>query len=588
MSKNTFDTLANLGLYVCHDPTKPPSQWIYAVDDSWLHFGWEGKTEFPPLRPVFDPSILTGQNGETLGTKEHPWGLKDVREKLPTGEGKERQDEAVELENEGAEKPNVHPDGPVVRKLLEFTEDSLGRYGICFCSFEFFWSKINQINRPENAVLFDIRHQLARSDASAGLIEDWQKAFDSYWRAFETGTVSPFTFEFDLLGFHLYFALKLGWIPGAPERRIGENHLLILSSNLFETAERESVRTKGSSQDYKASLFSMLEEETPNTQTLRQELTKILDERDRGSAFQSFLRVQKAVWDRIATGDGSKYKGLDFTIIPVPKSLDGGLLDTSLAILNNTLKKAASWKAKEKALLEDIKTACTGFGSPTVAGWGHVEMLTDLSSLRSVSWLPADDGDRRDTLRSFYLCQWRLGGSVSLRTLREFLIYVADRDAACFATIDDAVSNKRVFLPTRPGVLFALALGLFLRALDHRGKERRSEPQIRFKSNEGQARMEIQIGDAGVLDLKKKFFACKPSGAACALRIVAQAQAQMLEHVIAEDRLGEVNGVGYMELRQKLVEDEVHACLDVAKTHPIFASEQIVFLFPECQPVAGA
>ena len=585
MSQNTFDNLATLALYVCAEPSDPPDQWIFAVDDSWLHHGWQGNGATSKLQPLFKVTERSSSQAVTPS---------QAREQMVFSESSEEvSSSAIQLLSEPERTP--HHDGPVANALLKFIDHHQRQYGICFCTFEYFWTNITRINKAQNAVFFDIRHQLAESDTAADLATSWTNALDAYWKlnplTEQNGTTtrtSPFIFDHDVLGFHLYFALKLGWIPNAPTNRIGDNHLLILSSNLFETAELDRESSEDNPQAESKSVVQSLENgKTPISNAVRQQILQILKSKDRESAFQSFLRVQKAVWDRIAKGDKFKHKGLDFTIIPIPKGKQGGLLDTGLTIFDNTFQNAASWDAKLDALWHDMALSWQQFD------WGHYQQegsnwQHQRADLHSAAWLPSDDSLKQKALRGMYYVNWKQenASTISVGTLAEFLEHHCETGSVNFTDADQNCKTSPVSLPSCPGILFAFALVHLLRELatkKENGENRpnRTTPKVSWSRKMTTVKMTIQLEQAedGISKLKSGLFGgADPGGTIQALKNLVCAQLAILDvKNCANKMIGDI-GKGGIALRDKLTSESAET-QPAGRTLPSFDANSICFYF---------
>jgi hypothetical protein len=532
----TFDYLAEKALFVCKDVSQPPQQWIYAVDDAWIHDGFTDEESGSHKGALFEALR------SDVCSRQNPFTAESVLERI-NHKAKITIPSPEEEFSSSSSEPAAqrHQDHTSAETLITFIQSKAEHnYGLCFCTFEYFWAHIKEINAPENAVFFDIRHQLA---ASTSLAVDWQQKIKALG-IFEDASAG----QMSRLGLHLYFALKLGRLPQSNPIKcnIGPNHLIILSSRVFD--------------------------KEPGKELL----------------LQAFLSVQKEIWKATAkanTAGNADRQGLDFTFIPIPKTADDDLFNTGLEIFHNTFQNAASWTARELDLRTDMETIWRGFDQPGSEAWGHVAITrTDFSALRSTSWLPTER--RIEALRCLYLAQWRREDAITVDTVRKFLQYAVDSDGVEFVPLTNGLGNSRVFLPTRPGILFVLGLGLFLRELQPGGKEGRVKPQVRFEEDGAQVILNIQINNAAIQKLKTYFFAKekKASGATSALWNVALAQGRMLDHVIgpkeAELAVGMIRGPSEETLKEQLVKQENHVCLDVAKSHPIFSNDAILFRFP--------
>lgn len=544
MSQNNYDNLAALALRVCADATKPPSQWIYAVDDAWLH---HGNGEMQPLFGV--------PNGKQ--NWENVISISDAEAKMPkaapaatNGGGN-----AYGATTSAPIHANEHADKVPAKTLLEFITSHLHQnYGVCFCTFEYFWQNAKDINQAHNAVFFDIRHQLMAADTKSDLKTKWKDALS------KTGVFdNP---DATSLGIQVYFAFKLGLHPEAVECRIDHNHLLILSSNLFGS-ERENGKT----------------------------------DNDRANALLSFSAIQTAIWKKAAaarealkTGNGADSKlacllereGTDYTFIPMPKHKSDGLFETALEIFHNSFRNAASFDSKLAALWHDMELAWRNYD------WGHFLNTNGTyqhqsAPLHSFSWLLGNEDEKQAALRGIYHAAWKeeKASAISVRSLTEFLKWHCEPNSVTFTPFTEQNGSvTSISLPTCPGILFALAMVCFLRQLaTQKQNENRATPEVSWKRDADVVTVSIMLGNnGGVNDFKNKFFAGSDGGSIRALRSLVDSQLSGLTLSHNNKIIGELPGNG-STLRERITATNGAAAVRRAKTLPAFSSDSIQFSF---------
>lgn len=539
MSQHNYEDLAKLALFVCQDPSKPPAQWIYAVDDAWLHNGVD------KLPALFDLKKINGGV-----TQSAPVTIEKAKTFYYT-EPASRDKATTHGLSGGVSAPldgRNHSDKIPAETLLNFIADRPDQnYGICFCTFEYFWEMAKVINQRQNAVFFDIRHQLMETDTNADLKSKWEEKLRST-KIFQTPNVES-------LGIQIYFAFKLNLHPSAGDCRINPNHLLILSSNLFGNEDMK-----------------------------------------RTPVLKSFSDIQKTIWDKAAKAhekagaerpdDGPshlakllEYEPTRFTFFPIPKQETGGLFKTALAIFHNSFRTAASIDAKLDALWHDMGVAWKGYD------WGHFksnngEYEHRSAELHSFSWLFGDDDEKQASLRGIYHAVWKeeKASAISVRTFAEFLKWHCEPDSVKFVPFNEKNGRvTRISLPTCPGVFFGLGLVHFLRNLAApKDGETRQKPEVTWKEDADVVTMEISLGaNGGVEEFKQKFFSGKQGGSTRALNELVNAQLAGLSFSFNNVKIGDIPGNG------KTIRDQLISQTGVrrSKTFPAFENNLIKFSF---------
>jgi hypothetical protein len=558
MSKNAFAALSQLACPVCIDPNRPPAQWIYAVDDAWLHFGCDGLNE----GSLFE-NIAT-----TASSASSPINIGDAKIILA------REITAIQSSTpslsgstQASFNDKKHPDQIPAETLLDFISQHPDQnYGICFCTFEYFWEHVETINHPQNAVFFDIRHQLMESDHNSDLKTQWGKALAAT-------KVFPKP-EWNSLGIQIYFAFKLGLHPKAPECKIDHNHLLILSSNLFGS-ESENGKT----------------------------------DKDRANSLLSFSAIQTAIWKiaaevRKAITEGKNgdpklaglldRKGTDYTFIPMPKHKLDDLFETALAIFHNSFRKAAGWDFKLERLRLDMDSL---WKNPNYhENWGHIGATSSkLNELKSSSWLPSDANIRYEDVRGVYLAQWRIEHGIFVKTFDDFLRHATDFGTVDFESFPEGLANARLELPTRPGLLAMLAMADFLRALaEAKTGEGQKQPKVSWAMDR-EIKLTIKLTGANeeLKKLSKNLFdgGGSPGGAAATMRQYVNSQIAMLDYPLKNPspvKLGDIS-CNEQSLRNELLMTTDYHHVHPQRTFPQFYNDEIIFWFKSAEPrQAGA
>lgn len=202
-----WEEFQDLHVKVSVDPTRSPCQWIYVVDDAWLH---PASLDSPPSglnAPVFaSPATLSSADATQQLDREYP--------------------------NRNTS------DATVAKEIIHFISQQGRNCGVCFCSFEYFVQHYTaDINQPQNAVLLDIKHQLRIPHSQ--LDGDWIERF-SQWEIFNS--IEPPNQRI-LQGYLLYLAMNLGRLSNGVGRLIPQS-CVVLFTSVRTVAERDyaSVR----------------------------------------------------------------------------------------------------------------------------------------------------------------------------------------------------------------------------------------------------------------------------------------------------------------------------------------------------------
>jgi len=481
-----FEELAKLFLKV-QPPGDEPYQWIYAVDDAWFHP--QSSTvlikdkDTDPLKscePVFDFDLVGNENENQI-IERNAIGTPVAPVPSPTND-------ASPLGHSG---PMVTPsnisgfsarmrealaktgtDRDVVGELFRFILDQhdIGnRYGICFCSFEWFWMNILEIDQPQNAVFFDIRHLLGKdgsvitragSELDVGqLREDWKTALE------EIGLFSKIAqpAHMERLGWHLHYSLKFAKVPNqvGHHSAIAANHIQIVSSAVNPGSGRPD-------------------------------------------AMSDYSEVQGFIWGKLAPLGGTPVEDITpdrFTFSPMPKD---AAMATGLSIFNNSFRHAANWGAIRKQWCKDIK----GFYEFRPDGHYHSpqEAVTDAPTrFRWRTWFPNEvKGLVTDPL--FLNSRYYNGGAcafsqISIDVLLKLLAHSGVRE---FPKLWSGFDNRTVTLPSCPGFVFVFLLIDFAHALGP--KNGRNAPAIRYtlddQTSPKKFMITFKLDEAGTTELK--------------------------------------------------------------------------------------
>ena len=408
-----FDELSELWVKLAPAGEKP-IQWIYNVDDAWFHPGsWDVKID--GRGPVFERHLI----GKTLDISREMLPKMDPNVNNSTTQGPDGEDPSEwlkhTLSSPDGSAANAGLDHDTLLRLVRFVLDQsdMNRiYGLCFCSFEYFWSHAQEIDNHLNAIFFDIRHRLALVDDAKTLCDkqiDMSK-LRKIWDENLAGT-NLFTrkkgFSPEQLGWFLHYALKFNRIGSASGSRpeIGYDHIQILSSAI----------------------------------------NPILGKAD---AMSDYVAVQQEIWEAMQ-GKTDGITSAQFGFSPIPK---GGLMDTGLAIFNNSYKNVGSWPAMRGLLLNDLKRLWNDYEDGGCERGHHAHTAKDLCC---DGWVLNDD--RIDTLRGTHFFHNEDGRSESIgaRSLLKFLLWALLRDDL---RLPNDCEDWRLLFPTNPGVSYLIGI----------------------------------------------------------------------------------------------------------------------------------
>jgi len=428
---NLFNELAKLYVRIQPDD-KPPHQWIYAVDDAWLHPEDcdvkialdQSNTNLLPCLPIFESN-----------RSEHPF----QPDCIPFITRPDQDDPRFSGYNQG--------DREVADRLITFVQDKAKegqRYGLCFCSFEFFWMNIAEIDKPQNAVLFDIRHALGWNEsqimfgANQGdvtqLRDDWKRQieetqiFDAKLPGVsDAGAIMP------RLGWYLHYALKFAKVPGQPGDRcaVGFNHIQIVSSAVNPASGRSD-------------------------------------------ALSDYSEVQKAIWSKLP--EDERVTPDLFAFSPMPKD---SAMRTGLGVFHNSFKNAANWSWIKKWFLMDIAMVNASYNAPN----GHFNNgdVANAADWKWNSWHPSSVKNISDPLyitRNYNPLNppspW-----IKINDLLRMLSHSGVKEFLHSWKSED-YENKEVLLPTTPGCVFVILLIEFINNLGG-GQDDRLPPVVSYE-----------------------------------------------------------------------------------------------------------
>ena len=439
-----FDQLAGLSLKI-QPPGDRPYQWIYAVDDAWFHPQAtrieikDRATDAPKLcKPVFDFSFAGGERTitrEMLDSTEESQNASNIGGLTIHGNAFMLAATEDTCDYEILMKRTLRESGAdhdVVRELFRFIfdeQDKGNRYGICFCSFEWFWMNISAIDQPQNAVFFDIRHLLGqegsvvtRTDSALDtgqLRDEWRTALDGI------GLFSEIQNHMERLGWYLHYCLKFAKVPNqaGPRPAIADNHIQIVSSAV----------NPGSG---------------------------------RSDAMSDYSQVQEFIWAKLAPLGGNPVGDITpdrFTFSPMPK---GGAMKTGLSIFNNSFRHAADWNAIKAQWCKDIRSFYD------LKHNGHYDSPNEAqrdapTRFRCRNWFPEGNVKARVSDPLYINQQYYNGGLCGFLPIRTnvLLKLLALSGVREFPRNWTGFDNREVILPSCPGFVFVFLLVEFAHAL---------------------------------------------------------------------------------------------------------------------------
>jgi hypothetical protein len=538
-----------IALFFAKDPSNPPQQNIYWIDDVWFH----GKTDTKEVcyfclpsnsepqvhAKISEGKIMVNETTFSVSANGEPsWNTFATLKQWNVACGVDGS-ASIGIDEQETATQKLLSEVDLVNAVVDFCQRDANDYGLVLCSFEWFLLHMEEIaGNPAHAAIFDVGYQANNGggsqpgNGSANSDRDaWQKAliapeFKGDWRK--------------NLGVRLFieFARVLG---DKPRGFSLERHAFFLTSK----------------------------------------------EQFQGDYFNEFLYVVKAdpnfPWQPVMLGP---------RVLPKSRTAGVEALNYCLNIFNESFKNALSWEAKELALWRDMQQL---WGNPRDnEEWGHVKS-TNIKDLRlqSTTWLPANDEQRSQCLQAMYLVIWRTvkGNGMAIGAFHAFLQHAVGSTSVKFTDPGIDLSATQLSLPSRPGILSVLAITRFLRSLTQtdggeHGDSRRATPEVTWEKEMNMVKLKIRLdinGDeGGVPELKTKFLeGVKSGGSAGALQKVVTAQLSMLNEPTKREsiKLGDIPNNGGTTLRQKLCQMEDHEHLCVPKAFPSFSDDTICFWF---------
>jgi hypothetical protein len=508
-----------------------PFPWIYAVDDSWIH---PARIKVSGQTAVFQSHNTTGIPYSEVSV---PKNFLDEEAHGGDDEGEFVSGATTSTDLNGGGNPcewlrsqlgnggGAPTDSPTARELIAFLIREEGAFGLCFCSFEYFWANIAEINRPQNAVFFDLRHQLAAElPTEHKIAETWQKRLKRFFPN-NSGQMSR-------LGWMLHYALKFSEIRSQSRCEIDFEHLLIISSAI---APSKGMRATTPA--------------TPPTEGSKEE-----EERD---AIGEVLDVQGEIFEGLAN-DGSaagesgtkspKVTPAMFSWAPLPKrsGADQAILRFGLKVFHNSFSKTGSWGAVKKSIYHDLRALWRNEIQPvSLERAGHVNDNDARESIvNCLGWGRfLLDGHPNFFKRDFGGIYRKAAPSeVGLPVFISLLSRCAVPEIAAAANAyksekmnEGGIPEDIVVVPSRPGILFIYGLIEFVSLLKPDGKPRRVAPSVRIETLESELKVLIEFPecgkDSGIAELKKKYDGDpNPSGntATAVLRLLGKDSGKLL------------------------------------------------------------
>jgi hypothetical protein len=461
---------SNLFVRVCRDQDYPPFQWIYAVDDAWLHP--QGMPQPNALNnPVFDHSgdMTPAEFDQRFKSLHDQTKLAAVSDDVLSADGA--------LPQTQKNQPLV--DGTVAKSLISFATDRArlqgDDYGVCFCSFEYFFEHFQKIiNQPQNAVLFDINHALRAIDKD--LESEWIRNIKGFKLFTEVES------EINLHGWILHFAMKLGLIHES-RCKVSPNHILIVSSALYGSSDDSPLSGATSSKD----------------------------------AFRQYKAVQTAMLNALKSDTTlvPDAKVIDFGFSPLSKTTDSAedsaeLIGLGLRIFDRTFKKSGNWTGVQRIMFNDANILWTlqhKFGHPSCVP----------QELSQNNWINADDADAFKPLYQFFenknsVC---IRYGVFKKLLSSSLVH---RHFESF--IMDGDDFEDVEIPSNPSVLWIATFIDFLdnlRPVAREGCHERVKPSLHVNAANQTLSITIRLNKDGIKGLNQRYDEAKEQGASSAL-----------------------------------------------------------------------
>jgi hypothetical protein len=436
---SAFEELQDSFVKVCRDPERPPIQWIYSVDDAWFHPASFNLASWNSTRSdekkKLNEAVWQAQCCKALKS-DYATKLLACTLAKPQ-QGRSAQTSSLSTAGPTTVGANLSraekiDDAAVANQLIQFATIDFD-YGLCFCSFEYLWKHFEKsINAPQNAILFDLNHQLAGIiQQPVNLWGEWKTKIEAFG-LFDSRALQ----DASLCGWLLHFAIKFGKL-GKEKSLISPDHLLLVSS---------AIAGKGG----------------PSADAMTQ-----------------YLQVQLSMWNKLSTDQDFLKTGrmVKFSFAPLPKVVGSGdtnanLLDTGLKIFNNTFKDAANWPAMRDMLLMDLRHL---WDCDPTKKMGH-DAGAD-TGLRCDGWVDESNNDRKDTLRGTHFFHSQANPrqeTIGAKSLLQFLRWALLRHDLCLPNNSE---HWRLIFPTNPGVSYLIGIAdLYERMCVL--KENRTQPNV--------------------------------------------------------------------------------------------------------------
>jgi hypothetical protein len=444
-SETMWASLSKAAAFFCADRRALPIQWIFMVDDAWFH---PSAIQFETLKDEFDtynngipfnqPIFKDKARGKILSWKCRSVVFNQKAESTATVEQtNEQSQEELGAVQQSPSKP--FNDQQIAELVGQLATDR--GYGICFCSFEYFWTHYNtKINIPYHAVFFDINHALRGLPSCKELDTKWKEELN------KTNFYGDTTINnHGIHGWLLHYAIKLGCEP-LLRTAVSASHILLVSSNFAEQG--------GSG--------------TPNG--------------DKNPATQ-FGTVTLDMWTKLFTPGSSlalppEACMADFGFSPfqkVAQSTDtkAEMLKNGFKFFDRTFSKAASWEHFRKALLEDMLLI---WKDPRCL-MGHDACKADKSKLRAIAWIETKDRDEQ------------LAGAHHLHndaarkcpvTANSLLAFLKQALLLPDLALPEGTEEWTLLYPTSPGVAYLIGIADLYDTMCVL-KENRSKPEVKLE-----------------------------------------------------------------------------------------------------------
>jgi len=556
---DAFVKLAEMHCRIVVDKKDQPFQWIYAVDDAWFHpANWKlqikikvGEKEMlspaPPLfsdewsgktteidQQVLDEKVVAPAAQE--GELDQP----QVRAALAQPPQPGTRDALIPILNNSG-----HRDSYTAKKLATFIQERYREglnYGLCFCSFEYLWENMEQIDQPQNAVFFDIRHALANPSNTlngADLSQFAEKAWSA--KLLETGIFADNTgdplssYDMKRLGWYLHYALKFGRIGanGSSRCEVQDNHIQIISSAINPGKIDDKEEQKGS----KGGSHEVASQQPTSSGT---RTPPVRPDGDPG-VMSEYTIVQTEIWNAMLARKKDN-ESIDhitpdrFTFSPIPKA---EALDTGLEIFNNSFRTAGKWDFVQRALFEDAESLWCHHGS-----CGHPNGDDTCKSLKCSDWWENCEEFRARFKDCFKFSATTNGRTViKYKTIRRLLQRsLVHRHYNTF-NVHDVGDDVCVTIPSNPAILWLAVFIDFLDKLAPENKDgkNRPKPSLHVITKDQSLCFALTLDETGVTELKGYYddeHCSKKTGATPALLAVSKKCAEkLLDYSLASGKL---------------------------------------------------